>query len=153
MAIEKHRKGCLERWKIKILCEIQTAYSPKGHMVSSRILTKIKTKTFWLKNNMVSEKSVSNIYVRLFKCQVVQWEGEIMPSVNFILGQPERKSIKEKSYPKPVALWEGEGVPNPPIGPTGHPVTYYANAQIFSARTSRDYEQTVGRLYRGYVDD
>ena len=76
-----------------------------------------------------------------------------MPTVNFILGRPERQPFEKKNYPKPVALWEGEGVTHPPIGPTGHPVTYYANANIFSVRTARDYEQVVGKLYTGIVDD
>lgn len=77
-----------------------------------------------------------------------------MPNVNFILGIPERKPIRPGDFKtRPVAHGEGDGVFNPPISPTGHPTTYYANAHIFSKRTERDETQAIGKLYKGYVDD
>lgn len=77
-----------------------------------------------------------------------------MPSINFILGKPERQQIQSsKSNSRPVAYSEGDGVFRPPVGPTGHPTTYYANAKIFSKRTERDETQVVGKLYKGYIDD
>ena len=76
-----------------------------------------------------------------------------MMSINFILGKREREPIPKRTSLHHVAHWEGEGVSRPPISPTGHPTTYYANTKIFSRRTERDDNQPVGELYKGVIEE
>lgn len=78
-----------------------------------------------------------------------------MYSVNFILGKREREALPTRTndISKSIARWEDDGRFHPPIGRTGKPTTYYANAKIFSRRTERDEKQAVGKLYKGYIGD
>lgn len=66
-----------------------------------------------------------------------------MSFVNLILGKREREPIRTKKYPKPIARSED--------------VKYTTDCRFqtppCSARTARDYEQAVGRLYKGDIED
>ena len=76
----------------------------------------------------------------------------IVPSNNFILGKYDRTQHSPQDISQNSALWEGNLQEPIRYGATGHPVTYYANARIFSAHTERDEMQAVGKLYKGEKD-
>ena len=66
-----------------------------------------------------------------------------MSFVNLILGKREREPISAKKYPKPIARSEDVKTTTDCCFQTSS----------CSARTARDYEQAVGNLYEGYIED